>query len=80
MNDFGAVDIIKSRRKPGIRYATNANGNVIAQWLEGRWRILHMHTLFNKWMNGGDGFCVNGKPIVSQDEFIEIPPVQEQMK
>lgn len=69
---MNATQIIKENRKPNTRYATNAKENVIAQWLNDRWTIIHVYTLDGKWINGGDGLLVNGKPIVSQDEFIEV--------
>lgn len=69
---MNATQIIKENRKPNTRYATNAAENVIAQWLNDRWTIIHVYTLLGKWINGGDGLLVNGKPIVAQDEFIEV--------
>jgi len=39
---MNATQIIKENRKPNTRYATNAKENVIAQWLNNKWTIIHI--------------------------------------
>lgn len=68
-----AKEIITANGKPGCRYATNKAQNAIAQWIDGRWRVIHVLTIDQKWINGGDGIMIDGKPAFPDESFIEVP-------
>jgi hypothetical protein len=73
---MNAKDLIKKLylKNPTERFATNAKGNAIAYWCDTKnlWVVV-LGLLINNTWDRMPALLVNGQPMFTQEDWIEVP-------